>query len=256
MSGQVDYDKIAANYDSRYERNEYAGVKHAVAAFVRGGPPTNRRRVLEVGCGTGRWVDTLRETAGDIFGLDLSRGMLDVARTRLPGRLIRARAEAIPCLAQSVDRIFCVNALHHFTDPAAFFRDARRVLDHDGGLLTVGLDPHSGRDRWWIYDYFPTALVEDRRRYLPSATIRKLMEASGFSQCETREVQHIPAQMTLSEAARRGFLDRTSTSQLMVISQREYEAGVMRIKSANGDRVGETLLAADLHIYGTTGWAA
>jgi SAM-dependent methyltransferase len=257
MTQPVDYDRIAADYEARYARNDYAGVEHAVGAFVQTGEGTDHRRALEVGCGTGHWVRFLRYAGVNVVGLDVSRGMLKVARTRLPdGCLIRARAEALPCRTGSVDRMFCVNALHHFTDQTAFFSEARRVLVRGGGLLTVGLDPHAGRDRWWIYDYFPTALVEDRRRYLPAVTIRELMEASGFSRCETRVVQHLPAQMTVSEAVRRGFLDRTSTSQLMVISQAEYDAGVKRIHSANTDATGAKVLRADLYIYGTTGWAA
>ena len=254
MSRRIDYDTVAADYGSRYERNDYPGVRQALAAFVTQKAGEDPHRVLEVGCGTGHWLQFLHEAGISAVGLDPSRGMLDVARERRGvGRLIRAQAEAVPVQNGTCDRILCVNALHHFTDPAAFFREARRVLRARGGLLTVGLDPHTGQDRWWIYDYFPTAFDEDRRRYLPAGTIRDLMAASGFLHCETREVQHVPVRMTVSEAARRGFLDRTSTSQLMVISEAEYDAGIKRIHSANADAGGEMILRADLRLYGTIG---
>ena len=81
------------------------------------------------------------------------------------------------------------------------------------------------------------------------------MAAVGFTRCETREVQHIPVQISVSEAARRGFLDRTSTSQLMVISEAEYEEGMKRIGDADADAGGATVLRSDLRVYGTTGWA-
>lgn len=254
MTEPVDYDTIAADYDARYDRNDYTGVARALLAFVQNG--TTSTRILEVGCGTGHWVNFFGQSHIRVVGVDLSEGMLTIAKARAPdARLIRTRAEALPCRAASFNRIFCVNALHHFTDPIAFFHDARRALVDGGGLLTIGLDPHAGRDRWWIYDYFPTALIEDRRRYLPTERIRELMEAAGFSRCETDEVQHMPAQMTVSEAARRGFLDRTSTSQLMVISDEEYEAGMKQIYSADND-AGAKILRADLRVYGTSGWAS
>jgi len=255
MTEVIDYDTVAAQYDTRYQRNDYTGIAHALAAFVENARRADRWNILEVGCGTGHWIRFFRTSATHIVGLDPSRGMLEIARSRLPdGHWIRAGAEALPCRTATFDRIFCVNALHHMTDPAAFFREARRTLTDGGRLMTIGLDPHAGRDRWWIYDYFPTALIEDRRRYLSAARIRELMEGAGFSCCDTREVQHIPAQMTVSEAARRGVLDRTSTSQLMVISQTEYEAGVKQIYGAPNDG-GETILRADLRVYGTSGWA-
>ena len=246
----VDYDSIAARYDARYERNDYSGVERALPAFM----PTEAfgLRVLEVGCGTGHWLQFLDGLGIAAVGVDPSRGMLNIARTRLPhGRLIGARAEALPCRTAMFTRLFCVNALHHFADPPAFFREAKRVLAEGGGLMTVGLDPHTGRDRWWIYDYFPSALTEDRRRYLPAATIRELMEAAGFARCETRVLQHRPAQMSVSDAVRRGFLDRSSTSQLMVISQAEYDAGMGRIRGGDAEGTG---LRSDLWLYGTTGW--
>lgn len=252
MSQLVDYDALASDYGARYRRNDYSGVEQALAAFVAGAATGTQERVLEVGCGTGHWVHFLRGRNADVIGMDPSEGMLNVARRHARGGLIRARAEALPCRAASCRRIVCVNALHHFTDPAAFFREARRVLSLGGGLLTIGLDPHTGQDRWWIYDHFPSALIEDRKRYLATNRIRELMQASGFAHCDTREVQRLPTQLAVSEAARRGFLERTSTSQLMVISQAEYDTGMKQIRTGDPDAV----LTADLRLYGTTGWAA
>jgi ubiquinone/menaquinone biosynthesis C-methylase UbiE len=244
---RVDYDSIAAAYDGRYERNDYSGIERALSEFLS----VEARRVLEVGCGTGHWLRAFR--CRQPVGLDPAEGMLKVARSRgADARVVRAGAESLPFPTGNFDRLFCVNSLHHFTDPMAFFREARRVLVNGGGLLTIGLDPHTGRDRWWIYDYFPTVLVEDRRRYLPAASIRELMQAAGFSRCDTREVMHMPAQMTVGEAARRGFLDRASTSQLMVISDAEFEAGNESLRAAGNT----SMLRSDLRVYGTTGWIA
>jgi hypothetical protein len=147
-----------------------------------------------------------------------------------------------------------VNALHHFSDQAAFLIEARRVLRSGGGVLTVGLDPHNGQDRWWVYDYFPAALAADRKRYLPTDRIRELMDGAGFSRCETRMVQHLPREMTVSEARSAGFLARTSTSQLMVITDAEYEAGRERIDSFDTTSKGAMILRSDLRLYATIGW--
>ena len=81
--------------------------------------------------------------------------MLARARVAAPGaRLVRARAEDLPWRDATFDRIFCVNALHHFSDRDRFFAEARRILRPGGGLLTIGKDPHAERDEWWVYHYF------------------------------------------------------------------------------------------------------
>jgi ubiquinone/menaquinone biosynthesis C-methylase UbiE len=255
MSQRVDYDGVAELYDARYLRNDYSGVEQALEAFVSEAR-VEGERVLEVGCGSGHWLRWLREANLNVVGLDPAAGMLEVARSAVgPRHLIRARAEALPCVSASCGRVFCVNALHHFEDPAEFFREARRVLNSGGGLMTIGLDPHTGQDEWWIYEYFPDALIADRQRYLPAGRIRELMTRAGFEACETRIVQHKPRELTVTDAMADGFMDRTSTSQLMVIAESEYETGVRRIHEANAAANGRTLLRSNLRLYGTTGWA-
>jgi SAM-dependent methyltransferase len=252
---RVDYDSVAADYSSRYQRNDYSGVTKAVTEFFASGPALDRRVALEVGCGTGVWLQLAREFSHPTVGVDPSSKMLHVARSTAPAAfLVRAQAESLPFQSQTVDRLFCVNALHHFSDPRAFFMEARRLVRPRGAILTIGLDPHTGRDRWWIYEYFPEALVADRQRYLSTQTIRGMMAAAGFERCETREVQHLPRALRLSEADSGGFLARTSASQLMVISDEDYEAGVGRIHTAAGSSPRELVLRADLTLYGTTGW--
>jgi ubiquinone/menaquinone biosynthesis C-methylase UbiE len=253
MTRRIDYDRVAAGYDSRYARNTYIGVEQALASFVEDSRPS-RLRVLEIGCGTGHWMRRLRESNVIAFGLDLSVGMLAIARDTLSGRLIRAGADSLPFGTASCDRLFCVNALHHFSDKAAFITDARRVLRSGGGLLTAGLDPHNGQDQWWIYDYFPAALAEDRKRYLPTERIRELMGVAGFSRWETRIIQHMPREMTVTEARSAGFLDRMATSQLMVIGDEEYEAGRKQIEASDSASGGTKILRSDLRLYATIGW--
>lgn len=256
MSHRVDYDNIAEFYESRYLRNDYSGVEQALAVFVAAASVEDQR-ILEAGCGCGHWLRWLSETNLNVVGLDPAAGMLKVARMAAGShRLIRGRAEALPCVTGSCSRVFCVNALHHFEDPTGFFREARRVLNTGGGLMTIGLDPHNGNDEWWIYEYFPAALVADRRRYLPAGRIRELMTIAGFAACQTRVVQHKPRELSVSDALAGGFMDRTSTSQLMVISEPEYEAGLRRIRDVDAAANGRTLLRSNLRLYGTTGWAA
>jgi SAM-dependent methyltransferase len=201
-----------------------------------------------VGCGTGHWLDQLRGRAHTVAGLDLSFEMLQRARAAATSALlVRGRAEKLPWATGAFDRLFCINALHHFDDAQAFMREARRVLRRGGAFLTIGLDPLAGLDQWWIYDYFPAALEADRGRYLSTATIRERLAAAGFSEPATALAQHIPAEVPFPVATERGMFDRRSTSQLMVISQAEYDDGVRRLRAE------QPTLKADLRLYATVG---
>jgi len=247
MTHQVDYDAVAPAYDRRYERNRYDGVAAVLQRFI-GEPGTVD--AAEVGCGTGHWLAELQGRARTVAGLDLSAHMLARARTAAPRALVaRGRAEMLPWAAGSFDRLFCINALHHFADPDAFMIEARRVLRPNGALLTVGLDPHTGRDTWWIYDYFPGALKADRARYLSTAAIRAGLQAAGFVEAVTEVAQHFPATIPFATAVERGMIDRRATSQLMVISDAEYEEGMQRLRAE------QPILRSDLRLFATVAWS-
>ena len=254
MARRVDYDPIAATYDRRYQDNDYAGVEAALTAFV--GEPADQR-VLEVGCGTGHWLRSLSGRGIRVIGLDLSAPMLAQAKTQAPEAAVaRGTADRLPWAHDSFDRVFCINALHHFHDKAAFLKEARRVLRPGGSMMTVGLDPHAGVDRWYIYEYFDTVLEIDRRRYPAPGQIREWMRAAGFAECVTREVQHRPVRLDARAALERGRLDKSATSQFAVLTDEEYHRGLDRVRDAiaSAEARGETLrLTADLRLYATFG---
>ena len=101
-----------------------------------------------------------------LASLDVSHQMLARARTQASqAELVQGRAEHLPWGNALFDRVFCINAFHHFRDKLAFLAEARRVLRPNGRVLVVGLDPHSESDRWFIYDYFTGTREIDKCRY-------------------------------------------------------------------------------------------
>jgi SAM-dependent methyltransferase len=133
---------------------------------------------------------------------------------------------------ESFDRVFCINAFHHFQGKVVFLTEAMRVLRPGGLMMIVGLDPHTGVDQWYIYEYFANVLEIDRRRYPASSQIREWMQAAGFADCVTREIQHLPVRLGARAALEQGRLDKSVTSQLSVLTDEEYRQGVARVRQA------------------------
>ena len=255
MPRVTDYDAISIQYDCRYRVRDFRGVEHALLQFVG---PVESSNLLEVGCGTGHWLKFLAKERRYPIGINPSIKMLLRAREALPDwPLVKGRAEELPFTHRRFDRVFCINAFHHFGNKLSFLLEARRVLRPSGGLMTVGLDPHAGLDKWWIYDYFPETVELDKERYPSSGEIIKEMNQCGFGRCEASEAQHIKATMPARLAGAEGFLDRSFTSQLAILSKEEYETGLGRLNNAiKAISTGQDLLlTTDLRLYAVVGWA-
>jgi len=243
MTRTVDYDVVAGDYDRRYERNRYDGVQAVLRRFIG---TAGNVDVAEVGCGTGYWLADLHGRVRVMAGVDPSAEMLRRARAAAPAAYIaRGRAEQLPWASARFDRLFCINALHHFAGRDAFMIEARRVVRPAGAIMIVGLDPHTGLDSWWIYDYFPAALQADLARYPPTAAIREELRAAGFAGSTTEVAQHLPAAVPFATAVERGLVDRYATSQLTVLSDAEYEQGIERLRAE------QPIIRADLRLYAT-----
>ena len=255
MQRVTDYDAISFQYECRYRVRDFRGVEDALLRFVGA---VESSRLLEVGCGTGHWLKFLEKQGRQPIGIDPSIKMLLLAREALPGwPLVKGRAEGLPFPNSCFDRLICINALHHFANKAAFLSEAHRVLRPSGGLMTVGLDPHTGLDKWWVYDYFPETVELDKGRYPSSGGIIKAMSQCGFIRCETSEAEHISATMPARVADAEGFLDRSFTSQLTILSKEEYHNGLNRLNKAIKESTGignGLLLSTDLRLYAVVGW--
>lgn len=228
---KVDYDRVAPTYDERYRYGDPAGIPaclHEVAAGAR--------RVLEVGCGTGHWLAELAPTATFVCGLDRSRGMLDKARaTCLP--LVHGDGCVLPFRSASLDAVLCVNALHHFPAPHEFVAEAARVLRPGGRIAVIGMDPAAGLDRWYLYDFFPGTLEADRARYPSAVQIAAWMEEVGLAQIRRGIAARIEGTMRGRDVFADPILSKNGTSQLTLLSDEAFAAGMARIEAATaGER--------------------
>ncbi len=144
------------------------------------------RRLLEVGCGTGRHTVKLAVQGNRITGLDLSPGMLKVAREKLADFpdvvLIEGNflAEPAPCPGP-FDAMVAALVLEHLRDLPAFFGAARRLLA-SGAELHVS-EIHPARTAAGILAHFKTA---DGRQFdldsvpHPEGSIEAAAAAAGF----------------------------------------------------------------------------
>ena len=251
----LNYNPIASDYDRRYTAGVWSGVAATLNALVK---EESIRRALEVGCGTGHWLNALREVGVEAIGLDLSIGMLQQARQRDSRlALLNGRAHQLPLSDAAFDLILCVNAFHHFEQHARVITAGRRLLRAGGVLAIIGLNPHARRDHWFIYDYFPGTYAADVKRYPTPGAIMDWMIAAGFVRTAWRTAERARYAHSGRAILDDYFLKKHATSQLAQLSDEAYAAGLERIKAAivDAEALGTPLeFQVDLGMELVLGW--
>lgn len=136
---KVFHDHECAYYDERF------GINHSdesAAKALRGVEEllgqrlTSGDSVLDVGCGTGWFAAGLQRAAPEVevYGLDLSSGMLGRAREAGATNLIQGDATHLPLADDSIDLVVGRGVLHHLPEPVAALTEWRRVLKPSGAL--------------------------------------------------------------------------------------------------------------------------
>jgi SAM-dependent methyltransferase len=104
------------------------------------------KRILDAGCGNGRYTKFLLEQADPdalVAAFDYSPGMLARARERLgSGRVGHVAADLgrLPYPTSCFDAVVCGWVLEHLPDPAAGLRELSRVLQPGGRLLLLATE--------------------------------------------------------------------------------------------------------------------
>ena len=143
-----------------------------------------------------------------------------------------------------------MNSFHHFAAPERALREAARVLRPGGKLLSIGMDPHEGRDRWFVYDFFPETLQFDLKRF-PSLSRRSAwLEAAGFSGVAMRLVELLRSSRSFDELLRDGVLEQSYTSQLTALTPAEYSVGMLRVRET-ARRDSAFRFVSELTLYAT-----
>ncbi|KAI2620702.1 S-adenosyl-L-methionine-dependent methyltransferase [Hypomontagnella submonticulosa] len=163
------YDRWATVYDTDgnfLQALDTIELKTLFPQFLRSITSAKPWRIVDLGCGTGRNTALLLAASDieEVIALDSSKGMLEVARSRLQQRdeassskLDPARpapkvhlevfdlllSSAIPSIAQQVDGVISTLVVEHVPLPV-FFSQVSQMLKPGGVLLLTNMHAHMG----------------------------------------------------------------------------------------------------------------
>lgn len=195
------FDRWSESYEESFMWNHFFSPLHELVAGRIG--DLSGLSVLDIGCGTGGLLRSLAGSgASRLVGIDLSSGMLNVARG-LAGTanidFIEASAGEIPVPDRSFDVVTSCIAFHHFPDPSGVVREIERVLKSQGRLLLCDMCGEGLAAK--IMLAYGSRVGHDNR-YLERSEIKGLARDAGL-EVQNAEVVHRFPKVMLVEARKR-----------------------------------------------------
>ena len=166
-------------------------------------------RVLDVGCGAGLTLVLAAQRGAAPSGIDISPGLLGVARERLPDADLReGDMETLPFDDAAFDAVLGVNAFQFAGDPRRALAEAARVV-RPGGRVVASLFAAPERSQGTVVHEAMSALVPpdragDHAPYALSASgnLEAALHDAGLRVVAEGEVQCSWAYRDMDEAVR------------------------------------------------------
>jgi len=203
------YDRLSRRYDLLAEGSERRAREIGLSLLS----PSKGEAVLEIGSGTGLSLLALAHAVGPlgkVYGVDLSEGMISVARQRAAEetlssviRLVGGDGARLPFAGGIFGSLLMSFTLELFDTPEIpdVLRECHRVLRDGGRLCVVAMARRYRRNLWvriyeWAHNTFPAYLD---CRPIP---VERLIREAGFRVVTVRGLSMwgLPVDVVLAQA--------------------------------------------------------
>ena len=128
------YEELAEDYDQWEEFRTATQAEEKVLLSLIGELET--ADILDVGCGTGRYAKRFEDLRAQVVGVDISRKMIRVAKTKTRAvSFIIADASHLPLRDKMFHLVLSALVINHVKDIRLFLRESLRTCRRDEAIL-------------------------------------------------------------------------------------------------------------------------
>jgi ubiquinone/menaquinone biosynthesis C-methylase UbiE len=144
-----DYNLIAEHF-SRTREKIWEEMRFLLDDYLIPG-----EKVLDLGCGNGRFYPAMKDKKVDYFGVDSSEKLIEIAKKRYPEAKFQvADALSLPFPRNFFDKVYSIAVLHQIPSEELrlqFLREAKRVLKPERFLILTCWKFHQPKELFLIF---------------------------------------------------------------------------------------------------------
>ncbi|TMJ01392.1 MAG: class I SAM-dependent methyltransferase [Alphaproteobacteria bacterium] len=142
---------------------------------------TQGRRLLDVGCATGFFMEAAADDGFDVRGVEFSTVAISLARPDIRARIVRGDVNTL--LARETEKFDVVTAfdiIEHVQNPEQFLRDIREILK-PGGVIAISSPDTDHVLRYLMRSKWPMLQPMQHTMLFSRRSIATLLERCGFA---------------------------------------------------------------------------
>ncbi len=170
-------------YSEQYKMVYEGFVNILTAELQSRGQALQDKKILDIGCFTGEFLELLQQRGADVYGLELQSEAVDIAGRKLPGRIFKADVFSndfpqIPC-----DIVTLMGVIEHVTDPVKLLQRSTALLK-EGGILLLQTPDSSSLFARITGKFWPPYAPVEHIHLFSRKSIENLLKELGYINIE------------------------------------------------------------------------
>lgn len=176
------YDQIGTGYNTTRRADAY--ITERLFELLS---PKKEQLYLDIGCGTGNYTIALANMGIDLYGVEPSMEMLDIARSK-NGKVnwLTGAAELIPGGNDTFSGAIATLTIHHWADIRMALTEVGRVLKQNADFVLFTALPQQMKG-YWLNHYFPKMMIDAITQMPTYETIEGATSETGFTITQTEK---------------------------------------------------------------------
>jgi SAM-dependent methyltransferase len=142
-------------------------------------PFTGEGRLLDIGCGNGRYLSTLKKLGWQTYGIEQNPGSSEYARTELHLNVETGDLLNYKYLDKFFDVITMWHSLEHLYEPISTLKEVKRILKDDGLLVIAVPNVDSFAAKVFKENWYQLEIPIHLIAFSPDS-ITRMLESAGF----------------------------------------------------------------------------